>query len=184
MTLEELAERTGLSVRTIRYYITQNLVPHPTSRGRGAEYGEEHLLRLEMVARLSRGNMPIARQREVLEKMDLDQIRRELGRAEKPPDPLSASEFIRDLLEKSAVSSSEVVPPSPPALSPAPRAPSETAGADPPTGRLRQEPARWTHWQLARGVELHVRSDEEKYYEPLIQQVLETARRYRYSRKT
>lgn len=184
MTLEELAARTGIPVRTIRYYISQNLVPHPTSRGRAAEYGEEHLLRLQMVARLSRDNVPIARQREMLERMDLDQMRREIRNAEKPPDPLSASEFIRSLLEKSTGSPAQAISPTSPTSSPVLRASPDLSGADSPPGRGRQEPARWTHWPLARGVELHVRADEEKYYEPLIQQLLETARRYRYSRKT
>ncbi len=45
-TLEELSEKTGITARTIRYYISKNLLPPPTRAGRGAAYDETHLMRL------------------------------------------------------------------------------------------------------------------------------------------
>lgn len=52
-TLEQLAERTGVPRRTIRYYIQLGLVPRPHGERRGALYGEEHLDRVLEVRRLA-----------------------------------------------------------------------------------------------------------------------------------
>lgn len=46
MSLLMLAQQTGLSERTIRYYISQGLVPPPLTMGRSAAYDEEHVKRL------------------------------------------------------------------------------------------------------------------------------------------
>ena len=98
MTIDELSEQTGVPVRTIRYYITENLLPHSKSRGRGADYTEEHVLRLRLVSELSRKNVPIARQREMLALMTLDQVRAELAEVE-PPSPLTGAAYIQSLLD-------------------------------------------------------------------------------------
>lgn len=49
MTVEELSERTGVTVRNIRAYQAQSLIPAPERSGRSALYGPEHLARLELV---------------------------------------------------------------------------------------------------------------------------------------
>lgn len=51
MTLAELGARAGVPGRTIRYYIARGLLPGPRKSGRGAEYGGEHLARLEEIRR-------------------------------------------------------------------------------------------------------------------------------------
>lgn len=51
-SLEELAELSGYSARTIRYYIAEKILPGPVTMGRGAEYSEEHLQRLQKVKEL------------------------------------------------------------------------------------------------------------------------------------
>jgi len=48
-TIEELAERTGFTRRTIRYYIHEGLVDPPAGRGRGGFYYDSHLQRLLQV---------------------------------------------------------------------------------------------------------------------------------------
>ena len=45
-TIGRLASRVGVSLRTIRYYISSALLPGPGTRGKGEAYGEDHLLRL------------------------------------------------------------------------------------------------------------------------------------------
>jgi DNA-binding transcriptional MerR regulator len=52
LTVEEVADEVGLTVRTVRYYQSQGLLPAPTRVGREARYGDEHLDRLRMIARL------------------------------------------------------------------------------------------------------------------------------------
>ena len=50
-TLAGLAEETGLSRRTIRYYIARGLLDGPLKAGRGSRYGRRHLERLRLIQR-------------------------------------------------------------------------------------------------------------------------------------
>lgn len=53
LTIEELAGRTGISVRTIRFYAGKGLLPPPTLRGRLGLYGPDHLARLDLISELT-----------------------------------------------------------------------------------------------------------------------------------
>lgn len=50
--LDELAERSGVSRRTIRYYQSERLLPATTKEGREVMYGHEHVERLALIADL------------------------------------------------------------------------------------------------------------------------------------
>jgi len=50
--LGELAEVSGVSERTIRYYQAEHLLSRPAKRGREVIYGEEHRERLALIAEL------------------------------------------------------------------------------------------------------------------------------------
>src|SRR4051812_45469017 len=50
--LPELVERSGVPVRTIRWYQSEGLLPKPTKRGRDAVYTDDHRQRLELIAEL------------------------------------------------------------------------------------------------------------------------------------
>ena len=52
LTLEQLTERTGLTVRTVRFYTSRGLVPPPIRRGRSGYYSAEHIARIELVLEL------------------------------------------------------------------------------------------------------------------------------------
>jgi DNA-binding transcriptional MerR regulator len=55
LTLEELAERSGVNARTIRYYQAEKLLPKPErdrEDGRIARYSTEHLERLRLIGEL------------------------------------------------------------------------------------------------------------------------------------
>ncbi len=52
LTIDELASRVGMTVRTTRYYATLGLIPPPIRSGRMAYYDDTHLSRLEMVRAL------------------------------------------------------------------------------------------------------------------------------------
>ena len=58
-TIEELAEATGISARTIRYYTTEGLLATPETRGRYALYSEGHLHRLQLVVMLKAAYLPL-----------------------------------------------------------------------------------------------------------------------------
>jgi len=51
-SLDELAERSGVSSRTIRYYQSEGVLAAPRREGREARYNLGHLERLELVAEL------------------------------------------------------------------------------------------------------------------------------------
>jgi len=59
-TLAELAEETGLSPRTIRYYISRGLLAGPEVAGRSASYGAGHLARLRAIQELQAGGAMLA----------------------------------------------------------------------------------------------------------------------------
>jgi DNA-binding transcriptional MerR regulator len=52
LTLDELCERVGMSVRNVRFYTSKGLVPPPIRRGRSGYYAPVHVGRLELVQEL------------------------------------------------------------------------------------------------------------------------------------
>ena len=60
MTVADLAERSGIPGRTIRFYITRGLLPGPSRAGRGAPYTAEHLDRLAEIQTLQNQGLTLA----------------------------------------------------------------------------------------------------------------------------
>ena len=52
VTIDELARRTGMTVRNIRAHQARGLLPPPEVRGRTGFYGPEHVARIELVKEL------------------------------------------------------------------------------------------------------------------------------------
>lgn len=48
-SMDDLIAESGLSARTIRYYITEGMLPPAHGRGPSATYDREHLLRLRLI---------------------------------------------------------------------------------------------------------------------------------------
>ena len=59
-TLRELAADTGVPERTIRYYISRELLDPPLKAGRGATYGPKHKARLLEIRELQAKGMMLA----------------------------------------------------------------------------------------------------------------------------
>lgn len=107
LSIEELAEAADLSVRTIRYYISEGLLPGPGSRGKQATYGEEQLARLQLIRRLAERHVPLAQMRKLLAPLHLEDVRAllaeedhraaELARAEQTASP---KEYVAGLLRR------------------------------------------------------------------------------------
>jgi DNA-binding transcriptional MerR regulator len=66
-TIDDLARRVGLPVRTIREYQTTGLLPPPARRGRVGMYGRNHEYRLALVQRLQARGYSLAGIRDLLE---------------------------------------------------------------------------------------------------------------------
>jgi DNA-binding transcriptional MerR regulator len=58
--IEELAERGGVTRRTVRYYVQRGLLPPPTGVGRGDHYTEAHLAALVRVRELQEAGVSLA----------------------------------------------------------------------------------------------------------------------------
>lgn len=56
-TLKELAAETGFPERTIRFYISREIVDPPLRAGRGAAYGEKHKAQLAAIRALQAKGM-------------------------------------------------------------------------------------------------------------------------------
>ena len=96
--LPDLAAESGVSPRTIRYYVQQGLIPSPGTRGPNTRYDRGHLDRLQLIRRLQRQHLPLAEIRRRLDELDDAGVRAAL--ATLPPDPpkSSALDYVRQVL--------------------------------------------------------------------------------------
>jgi DNA-binding transcriptional MerR regulator len=84
--VEDLAERGGVSRRTVRYYIQRGLLPPPHGLGRGKHYTEAHLATLVRIKELQEQAVPL--------EAIADQLHAPLARVtapSAPPEPLQSS---------------------------------------------------------------------------------------------
>ncbi len=72
LTIDELAARTALTVRTVRFYATQGLLPPPVRRGRIAYYDARHRMRLDLVRTLQEHGYTLAAIERVLARIPVD----------------------------------------------------------------------------------------------------------------
>ena len=74
-TLDELCEQAGVTVRTVRYYISEGLLPPPTGHGTNARYLREYLDRLRIIDNLKEKFLPLREIRRSLDALSTSQIR-------------------------------------------------------------------------------------------------------------
>ena len=188
LTIDDLAERAGVPVRTVRFYIAEGLLPGPGARGKAATYGDEHLTRLLLIRRLAEQRVPLAEQRERLARLSPAEIRSllaeeerrsaELQRVREAPSP---KEYVSALLSRARAARPHSVSSSRPMARLAESAPAGPVPPQPAGGSAVPEstpagpPQAWRRWELAPGVELHVRSDAEQRHHPLIVRLLQVA---------
>src|SRR3954465_9729410 len=67
MTIDELARRTGMTVRNIRAHQSRGLVPPPEVRGRTGYYGGDHVGRIELIQELQGDGFNLESIRKLLE---------------------------------------------------------------------------------------------------------------------
>ncbi len=175
LTIEELAKRAGVPVRTVRYYIAEGILPPASSRGKSATYGEEHLVKLRLARRLSDRRVLLADIRDQVSRLTLDETRELLLREEArdraldSAAPKSPREFVSALLEQARRPASR-------------QRDADMAGTSvlrqylapyPAASPVQQE---WHRLELAPGLELHVRADVQARHAELIRRILEEAR--------
>jgi DNA-binding transcriptional MerR regulator len=60
LTIDQLAQRTGMSARNIRAHQSRGLLAPPTLRGRTGYYGHEHVARIEVIQQLQSDGFSLA----------------------------------------------------------------------------------------------------------------------------
>jgi DNA-binding transcriptional MerR regulator len=188
-SLTELAGLAGVTPRTVRYYVSQGLLPSPGAVGPGAKYDDGHLDRLRLIRRLQREHLPLAEIRGRLANLDDATI---ASLAEAPPALAedSALDYIRRVLApKQALAAAPQPAAAPPARAMLAR---EFAGAPPafapPRHLLRSMPApepatpppleraQWERITLAPDIELHVRRPLQRPLSKKVDRLVSVAR--------
>jgi DNA-binding transcriptional MerR regulator len=73
-SIEDLAELTGFTRRTIRYYIQEGLLEPPAGRGRGGFYFDSHLDQLRQIRSLQGRGLRLKAIAEVMSGKDMPRI--------------------------------------------------------------------------------------------------------------
>jgi DNA-binding transcriptional MerR regulator len=85
-SLEELTARSGVTTRTVRYYITEGLLPPPHNAGPRATYSDTHLNRLRLINRLKEAYLPLREIRRQLQALSDEEIGAAVVADPSPPD--------------------------------------------------------------------------------------------------
>jgi DNA-binding transcriptional MerR regulator len=75
-SLTELAEEAGVSVRTVRYYIVEGLLPPAHIAGARSYYTQAHLDRLRLIGQLKAAYLPLKEIRRRLAGLDDEEVHR------------------------------------------------------------------------------------------------------------
>ncbi len=82
-TIDEVAQRAGCSVDTVRFYTRQGLLPSIERRGRSVIYGPNHLDRLKQIQSLQARHFTLASIKDLVEENRLDLLESFFGTPER-----------------------------------------------------------------------------------------------------
>jgi DNA-binding transcriptional MerR regulator len=176
LTIEDLAELVDVPVRTIRFYITEGLIPGPEGRGKATTYTEEHLLRLRLVRRLAEQRVPLTEIKAQTDPLTLAEVKAllqeqaaheaELAQVAQDDSPRAYVAALLDQARSFKETPSRQTP----------RRSSKTRGMVIREPDIRPPTEVWQRHELAPGVELHVRQDAAARARSLIDALLRMAR--------
>ena len=157
-TLAELAKSAGKKERTVRYYQSLGLLRQPGQIGAGAHYNDEDRLQLLLIGKLQQEGKSLDEIAEQFRSLDDTALRKQaLGEG-------SALDYIKSVLGEAPVALREIN-----ASMAAPVAPA------PPTQSTTSTP--WERFEVAPGIELHVRSPISRERRRSIATYIELARK-------
>jgi DNA-binding transcriptional MerR regulator len=194
LTLEDLGTMSGLTLRTLRYYIQEGILQGPDTHGKFSRYSQQHLDRLELIQRLKSLRLPLQEIRHLLENMtpeELSQVKQyqdvlkftlqdsflENSAPESNKEGASALEYIQNL-ERGRESVRSISNPMP-APRPSPQAPSPSLFKDAASGKQQSTPRTqetWSRTILHDGIELNIRHPNNAVEQKKIQQLLDFAK--------
>ena len=193
LLIHELAERAGISVRTIRYYIEEGLLPQPSYQGKYSYYSTAFLDRLELIRRLKDSYLPLKEIRFIMNSLSDREVQKKLKEEPLPsprfstqarePQQLTkpgakALDYIDRVMEdqskyrtKGTIDHAQQTHFQEPVIV---HKPAVNQVAPAPAAPQAEE---WQRIPLAPGVELHLRRPLDPATHSLVQQVIVYARR-------
>lgn len=165
-TITELADLAGVTPRTIRYYLSQGLLPSAGQTGPGTRYSESHLARLRVIRGLQVEHLPLAEIRRRLADLDDDAVVALAEQDEPAPPAGSALDYIRAVLRETPASYGQplfrlaasapgrVAAPAPSLIAPTS---AERLGESHHSTPRSGERSQWERIVLAPDIELHIR---------------------------
>lgn len=182
--LTELADLAGVTPRTVRYYLSQGLLPAATQSGPATRYGETHLARLRVIRRLQSEHLPLAEIRRRMDGLDDVDIM-ELADDTDPRQPDgSALDYVRAILgergphAQTLGRASSMAPP----MAAAPNAFAERLGriegptAAPAATSRPADRSQWDRVALSADVELHIRRPLSRSHNKQVDRLVTIAR--------
>ncbi len=191
LLIHQLAQRAGISVRTIRYYIEEGLLPQPNYQGKYSTYTLVYLDRLELIRRLKESYLPLREIRQIMSSLSDDQVREKLkeqpasspkfSSQQAPSQPglkpgTRALDYINRLMEDQTRYKAKGLPEESP---PFRKNKDELLPINLPVQSQAVIPLEetWQHIHLAPGVELHIRRPLDRVSESQVQQLFSFAKK-------
>ncbi|HVC33547.1 MAG TPA: MerR family transcriptional regulator [Chloroflexota bacterium] len=189
-SIADLAERAGLTRRTIRYYVAEGLLPPPAGRGQRRVYCSEHVLRLQAILRLKEAFLPLSEIRRRLRELSSEDLRR-IAAVSPNPSPREIAAAIGAMLAGPLAPGLATSGPRRPADGPSPVSPLSSllgraadggagSGAALPPGRSPDAPGVssqdvWHRVALGPGVELHYQPSNDRRRDEAIAHLIRAA---------
>ena len=158
-SLRELAGAAGVTPRTVRYYISEGLLPSP-DRGPRAQYDPDQLARLRLIRQLQRNHLPLAEIRHRLAELSDAEVHAALSAPPEPGPQQSALEYVRSVLEEPARMTFNARLAAPDTAAAAPTMRRLAAEHPLPAARgasVQPDRSHWERVSLSPDVELHIR---------------------------
>ncbi len=174
MLIGELARKTNVSVRTIRFYISEGLLPAPQARGRFASYDEDALLRLQVIRLLKEAFLPLREIRERLSGLNTDEVRSLLNDLEQLPAAPKAArstavDYIDQITTRTEVPHRDLAEHNKMYNAPPPRMPV-------PRGPLMSTKAEsWRHYRITPGITIQASDGLDRVNEKKLEELLKFA---------
>lgn len=178
--LTELCHLSGVTQRTVRYYVQQGLLPQPGPGREARKYGPEYLHRLKLIRQLQREHLPLAEIRQRLDGLSEAQIAARVA-TPAPPAASSALDYLDAVLGRRQPGTPLSPAPTPvaaasPSSTSSPRIAEPGAAPDYPESWPRER-SQWERLALHDDVELHIRRPATRDMNRRIERLLEVARR-------
>lgn len=185
----ELAQLADTTVRTIRYYTEEGLLPQPESEGKYAYYNRAHLDRLVLIKRLKDAFLPLREIRRVMLSLSDDEVSLKLTEPIQIPQETAATgntdqpgtralEYLRQIREARSDLRIHPMTASPDPAQGKPYYSQTPPAAVSPTMKYNLAQGQtWSRYPIADGVELNVREPLTPETESRVRHIVSYARK-------